>query len=126
MPDDEAEPAELTEVIEVVTTAKLMTKVVTAATTTAATIVTAAPSATRPIFEKHFNSIVAFLEKGEKEIKEEASKMILLAERRYPLTRFTLDQMLNNVRLEVEEDNEVSLELLRFVGRQQQEGYRPE
>nr|GEW59118.1 hypothetical protein [Tanacetum cinerariifolium] len=36
-------------------------------------------------------------------------------ERRYPLTRFTLDQMLNNVRLEVEEESEVSLELQRFV-----------
>nr|GEU42242.1 reverse transcriptase domain-containing protein [Tanacetum cinerariifolium] len=30
----------------------------------------------RPIFEKHFNSIVAFLEKGEKELEEEASKVI--------------------------------------------------
>nr|GEW42130.1 hypothetical protein [Tanacetum cinerariifolium] len=47
-------------------------------------------------------------------------------ERRYPLTRFTLDKMLNNVRLEVKEESEVSLELLRFVKRQQQEGYRPE
>nr|GFA37287.1 hypothetical protein [Tanacetum cinerariifolium] len=146
----------------------------------------------KPIFEKHFNSIVAFLEKGEEDLEEEASKqsnrksesfeqqapkkqkldeeveelkthlqiipndeddvyteatllalkpnveahiwknqrgshglakvkswkllescgvhiitftttqMILLVERRYPLTRFTLDQMLNNVRLEVE------------------------
>nr|GFA44382.1 hypothetical protein [Tanacetum cinerariifolium] len=28
----------------------------------------------RLIFEKHFNSIVAFLEKGEKELQEEASK----------------------------------------------------
>nr|GEZ14868.1 hypothetical protein [Tanacetum cinerariifolium] len=52
--------------------------------------------------------------------------MILLVERRYPLIRFTLDQMLNNVRLEVEEESEVSLELLRFVRRQQQEGYRPD
>nr|GEW49087.1 hypothetical protein [Tanacetum cinerariifolium] len=34
--------------------------------------------------------------------------------------------MLNNVRLEVEEKSEVSLELLRFVRRQQQEGYRPD
>nr|GEY78251.1 hypothetical protein [Tanacetum cinerariifolium] len=33
-------------------------------------------------------------------------------ERKYPLIRFTLEQMLNNVRLEVEEENEVSLELL--------------
>nr|GFB45754.1 hypothetical protein [Tanacetum cinerariifolium] len=30
----------------------------------------------RPIFEKHFNSIVAFLEKGEEELEEEASKAI--------------------------------------------------
>nr|GEU44126.1 xylulose kinase-1 [Tanacetum cinerariifolium] len=35
-------------------------------------------------------------------------------ERRYPLTRFILDQMVNNVRLEVEEESEVSLELLSF------------
>nr|GEW58358.1 hypothetical protein [Tanacetum cinerariifolium] len=54
------------------------------------------------------------------------TQMILLVKRRYPLTRFTLDQMLNNVRLEVEEESEVSLKLLRFVRRQQQEGYRPE
>nr|GEW19924.1 hypothetical protein [Tanacetum cinerariifolium] len=54
------------------------------------------------------------------------TQMILLVERRYPLTRFTLDQMLNNVRLKVEEESEVSLELLRFIKRQQQEGYRPE
>nr|GEU78146.1 ribonuclease H-like domain-containing protein [Tanacetum cinerariifolium] len=52
--------------------------------------------------------------------------MIFLIERRYPLTRFTFDQMLNNVRLEVEEEHEVSLELLRFVRKQQQEGFRPE
>nr|GEV86807.1 hypothetical protein [Tanacetum cinerariifolium] len=51
------------------------------------------------------------------------AKMILLVERTYQLTRFTLDQMLNNVRHKVEEESEVSLELLRFV-RQQQEGFR--
>nr|GEU64991.1 hypothetical protein [Tanacetum cinerariifolium] len=54
------------------------------------------------------------------------TQMILLVERRYPLTRFTLEQMLNNVRLEVKEESEVLLELLRFVRRQQQEGYRPD
>nr|GFA62465.1 hypothetical protein [Tanacetum cinerariifolium] len=43
------------------------------------------------------------------------TQMILLVERRYPLTRFTLDKMLNNVRLEVKEESEVSLELLRFM-----------
>nr|GEU87885.1 hypothetical protein [Tanacetum cinerariifolium] len=40
------------------------------------------------------------------------TQLILLVERKYPLTRFTLNQMLNDVRLEVEEENEVSLELL--------------
>nr|GEV96376.1 hypothetical protein [Tanacetum cinerariifolium] len=54
------------------------------------------------------------------------TQMILLVERRYPLTSFTLDQMLNNIRLEVEEESKVSLELLRFVRQQQQEGFRPE
>nr|GFA03419.1 hypothetical protein [Tanacetum cinerariifolium] len=34
--------------------------------------------------------------------------------RKYPLTRFTLDQMLNAVRLEAEEESEMSLELLSF------------
>nr|GEX25159.1 hypothetical protein [Tanacetum cinerariifolium] len=42
------------------------------------------------------------------------TQLILLVERKYPLTRFTLDQMLNNVRLKVEEESEVSLELLSF------------
>nr|GEZ16297.1 hypothetical protein [Tanacetum cinerariifolium] len=54
------------------------------------------------------------------------TQMILLVERRYLLTSFTLDQMLNNVRLEVEEESEVTLELLRCVRQQQQEGFRPE
>nr|GEY42396.1 hypothetical protein [Tanacetum cinerariifolium] len=44
-----------------------------------------------------------------------STQLILLVERKYPLTRFTLDQMLNAVRLEVEEESEVSLELLRFT-----------
>nr|GEY56696.1 hypothetical protein [Tanacetum cinerariifolium] len=46
------------------------------------------------------------------------TQMILLVERRYTLTRFTLDQMLNNIRLEFEEESKVSLELLRFVRQQ--------
>nr|GEV84139.1 hypothetical protein [Tanacetum cinerariifolium] len=45
------------------------------------------------------------------------TRMILLVERRYPLSRFTLDQMLNTVRLQVEEQSEMSLELLSvFLG----------
>nr|GEV67845.1 putative reverse transcriptase domain-containing protein [Tanacetum cinerariifolium] len=42
------------------------------------------------------------------------TQLILLVERRYPLLRFTLDQMLNTVRLQVEEQSEMSLELLSF------------
>nr|GEU57210.1 hypothetical protein [Tanacetum cinerariifolium] len=48
MQDDELEPAKLKEVVDVVTTAKLMTEVVTAATIIAATTpITATPSAAR-------------------------------------------------------------------------------
>nr|GFC29634.1 hypothetical protein [Tanacetum cinerariifolium] len=49
------------------------------------------------------------------------TQQILLVERKYLLTRFTLDQMLNVVRLEVKEESEVSLELLRFIRQQHQE-----
>nr|GFA12916.1 hypothetical protein [Tanacetum cinerariifolium] len=132
---DETEPAEVEEVIEVVTAAKLMTEVVTTAATTPITAalvpkasalrrrrdqvkrkerqhntvmryqalkrkpVTKAQARKnmmvylknmagfkmdffrgmtyteiRPIFEMHYNSIQAFLEKGEKEIEEEGSR----------------------------------------------------
>nr|GEW05953.1 hypothetical protein [Tanacetum cinerariifolium] len=50
------------------------------------------------------------------------TQLILLVDRKYPLTIFTLDQMLNAVRLKVEEESEVSLELLRFIRQQHQEG----
>nr|GEU89357.1 hypothetical protein [Tanacetum cinerariifolium] len=43
------------------------------------------------------------------------TQIILLVERRYPLTKFTLEQMLNVVRLQVEEASEMSLELIRFT-----------
>nr|GEU53430.1 hypothetical protein [Tanacetum cinerariifolium] len=46
--------------------------------------------------------------------------------KKYPLTHFTLEQMLNNVRLEVKEESEMSLKLLRLVRRQLNEGYVPE
>nr|GFB32998.1 ribonuclease H-like domain-containing protein [Tanacetum cinerariifolium] len=38
----------------------------------------------------------------------------LLVEKKYPLTHFTLEQMLNTVRLKVEEKSEMSLELRRL------------
>nr|GEW87199.1 synaptobrevin, longin-like domain protein [Tanacetum cinerariifolium] len=50
------------------------------------------------------------------------TQLILLDERKYPLLRFTLDQMLNAVKLRVEEQSEMSLELLRFIRQQHQEG----
>nr|GFA26159.1 hypothetical protein [Tanacetum cinerariifolium] len=40
------------------------------------------------------------------------TQIFLLVEKKYPLTHFTLQQMLDNVRLEVEEESEMSLELL--------------
>nr|GEV02610.1 hypothetical protein [Tanacetum cinerariifolium] len=51
-----------------------------------------------------------------------STQLIFLVERKYPLTRFTLDQMLSAIRLEVKEESEVSLELLRFTRQQHQEG----
>nr|GEV12145.1 hypothetical protein [Tanacetum cinerariifolium] len=98
----------------------------------------------RPIFEAKFNSNVAFLLKTKEQIEEDENKamqrpnetlaervakrrkldeeLILLVERKYPFTRFTLEQMLNAVRLEVKEESGVSLELLRFIQQQHQEG----
>nr|GEZ65074.1 hypothetical protein [Tanacetum cinerariifolium] len=56
--------------------------------------------------------------------------LFLLVERRYPLSRFTLEQLVNVTRLQVEEETEMSLELLRkggegsgeYVGRQESGG----
>nr|GEV76532.1 hypothetical protein [Tanacetum cinerariifolium] len=45
------------------------------------------------------------------------TQIFLLFERMYLLTHFTLVQMLNNVRLQVENESEMSLELLRLVKR---------
>nr|GEU99471.1 calcineurin-like metallo-phosphoesterase superfamily protein [Tanacetum cinerariifolium] len=43
---------------------------------------------------------------------------VLLVEKKYPLSRFTLEQLVNVARLQVEEDSEMSLELLRFTRQQ--------
>nr|GFA56143.1 hypothetical protein [Tanacetum cinerariifolium] len=42
-------------------------------------------------------------------------QLILLVERRYPLLKFTLKQLVNVTRLQVEKESEMSLELLRYV-----------
>nr|GEW20053.1 hypothetical protein [Tanacetum cinerariifolium] len=54
------------------------------------------------------------------------TQMFLLVGKKYPLSHFTLEQMLNTVRHEVKEESEMSLELLRLVTRQLNEGYVPE
>nr|GEW82607.1 hypothetical protein [Tanacetum cinerariifolium] len=46
------------------------------------------------------------------------TNFILLVERRYPLSKFTLEQLVNATRLQVEEESEMSLELLRFTRQQ--------
>nr|GEW24469.1 hypothetical protein [Tanacetum cinerariifolium] len=42
-------------------------------------------------------------------------QLFLLVKRRYPLLRFTLEQLVNVTRLQVEEEREMSLKLLRFT-----------
>nr|GFA52958.1 hypothetical protein [Tanacetum cinerariifolium] len=49
------------------------------------------------------------------------TKFILLVERRYPLSKFTLEQLVNVTKLQIEEESEMSLELLRFTRQQLQE-----
>nr|GEU97927.1 hypothetical protein [Tanacetum cinerariifolium] len=49
------------------------------------------------------------------------TNFILLVERRYPLSKFTLEQLVNVARLQVVEESEMSLELLRFTRQQLQE-----
>ncbi|GJX76797.1 hypothetical protein Tco_0323608 [Tanacetum coccineum] len=50
----------------------------------------------------------------------------LLVEKMYPLTKHTLHQMFNNVKLQVDYESEMAYELLRLVKKQLKEGYVPE
>nr|GFB11788.1 hypothetical protein [Tanacetum cinerariifolium] len=52
------------------------------------------------------------------------ANIFLLVKKMYPLTHFTLEQMVNDVRLEVDYESEMSLELLRLVRRQLNEGIK--
>nr|GFA00137.1 hypothetical protein [Tanacetum cinerariifolium] len=110
--EEESEPAELQEVVDVVTTAKIITEVVSAASDTITAASTTITAANVPLKANLRIKIITFT----------TTQLILLVEKRYPLTRFTLDQMINNVRLKVEEESKVSLELLRFIRQQHQEG----
>nr|GEV11396.1 hypothetical protein [Tanacetum cinerariifolium] len=101
---DKEESAKVEEVLEVVTAAKLITEVVTIAepTTTAAQV----PKVGAP---RRRRSVVI------QDLEETAASIIVHTE-----------QMLDNVRLEVKEESKMSLELLRLVRRQLNEGYVPE
>ncbi|GKE76089.1 hypothetical protein Tco_1542209, partial [Tanacetum coccineum] len=50
----------------------------------------------------------------------------LLVEKMYPLTKQTLHQMFNNVKLQVDYECEIAYELLRLVKKQLKDGYVPE
>ncbi|GKC03392.1 hypothetical protein Tco_0995002 [Tanacetum coccineum] len=50
----------------------------------------------------------------------------LLVEKMYPLTKHTLHQMFNDVKLQVDYECEIAYELLRLVKKQLKEGYIPE
>ncbi|GJX94379.1 hypothetical protein Tco_0348965 [Tanacetum coccineum] len=50
----------------------------------------------------------------------------LLVEKMYPLTKHTLHQMLNDVKLQVDYECEMAFELLRLVKKQLKEGYVPQ
>nr|GEY99370.1 hypothetical protein [Tanacetum cinerariifolium] len=49
----------------------------------------------------------------------------LLVEKVYPLTRNTLHQLCDDVRLQVDHDVEMAYDLLRFIRKQLMEGYTP-
>nr|GEW06397.1 hypothetical protein [Tanacetum cinerariifolium] len=111
---NEAEPAEVEEVLEVVTTAKLITEIVANDDEDVYTEATPLASKKGRYGLAKVNSWKLFESCGVHIITLTTTQMILLVEKIYPLTRFTLEQMLNNVRLEVKEESEISLELLSF------------
>nr|GEV38486.1 hypothetical protein [Tanacetum cinerariifolium] len=53
----------------------------------------------------------------------ETIQLFLLAEKMYPLTNYTLQQMFNEVRLQVDYEVEMAYDLLRLVRKQLKEGY---
>nr|GEW09904.1 hypothetical protein [Tanacetum cinerariifolium] len=55
----------------------------------------------------------AAIDHSREEMEEEDRELILLVERRYPLSKFTLEQLVNVTRLQVEEESMMSLKLLR-------------
>nr|GFA16134.1 hypothetical protein [Tanacetum cinerariifolium] len=114
--DEDVEEAQA----RVVEAAKLMTEVVTTAqpTTTAAQVPKpSTPRRKRGVIiqdpEETATLVIVHSRVQVHVITFTTTQMILLVEKKYPLTHFTLQQMLDNVRLEVEEESEISLEMLR-------------
>nr|GEY46463.1 hypothetical protein [Tanacetum cinerariifolium] len=115
----EDEPAEVQEVVRVVTIAKLITEVVNAAskTVTAASVVISAvvpqvPAAT--ITDAPRKLLLLLVEEGKEWLKSGRIKGIYMVKQRLRAGSYW-----NHV---VEEESEVSLELLRFTRQQRQEG----
>nr|GFB87940.1 hypothetical protein [Tanacetum cinerariifolium] len=79
----------------------------------------------RPIFQARFDANMRFLLKSREEMEEEDQEVLKSKWRkkikRYPLLKFTLEQLVNVTRLQVEEESHMSLELLRFTRQQLQE-----
>ncbi|GJZ73807.1 hypothetical protein Tco_0637953 [Tanacetum coccineum] len=59
-------------------------------------------------------------------IRADDHTIYLLVEKMYPLTKHTLHQMFNNVKLQVDYECEMAFDLLRLVKKQLKEGYIPE
>nr|GEU55856.1 putative ribonuclease H-like domain-containing protein [Tanacetum cinerariifolium] len=108
MHDDEIEPAELQEVVEVVTTAKLMTKVVTAASaiiTAATTLVTAATITAAPNAARRRKRVQAQIEQDEayaRELEAELNKNI------------NWDDVIDQVQRKEKEDNAMMRNMAGF------------
>ncbi|GKA88117.1 hypothetical protein Tco_0809881 [Tanacetum coccineum] len=62
----------------------------------------------------------------EHHIEDESIMFYLLVEKMYPLTKHTLHQMFNNVKLQVDYECEMEFDLLKLVKKQLKEGYIPE
>ncbi|GJZ46942.1 hypothetical protein Tco_0600774 [Tanacetum coccineum] len=62
----------------------------------------------------------------EHHVKDESIPYYLLVEKMYPLSKHTLHQMFNNVKLQVDYKCEMAFDLLRLVKKQLMEGYIPE
>ncbi|GKE87856.1 hypothetical protein Tco_1565331, partial [Tanacetum coccineum] len=62
----------------------------------------------------------------EHHIEDSSILYYLLVEKMYPLTNHTLHQMFNDVKLQVDYECEIVIELLRLVKKQIKEGYVPQ